>query len=454
VTERSTMAAAAAEQTLLAPPRADDGAPPLDDAFRSIRVPAAGGTVRKLLAFMGPGYLIAVGYMDPGNWATSLAGGARFGYELLFVALLSNVMAVVLQALAARLGIGAGRDLARACREAYPRPAAIALWLLAEAAICATDLAEVIGTAIGLQLLFGLPLAAGVLVTALDTFLVLALQRAGFRAIEVFVIALLAVIAVCFTVQIGLARPAWSQVAAGLLPHTGLVTDPARLYLALGIIGATVMPHNLYLHSALVQTRAFGDSLAEKRQALRYSEIDSVLALTFAFLINGAILILAAATFHAGPHQDIVELGQAHALLEPLLGGSIAPMLFAIALVCCGLNSTITATLSGQTVMEGFVNMRMAPWARRLITRGIAIVPAIIVTIVAGESATARLLILSQVMLSLQLPFAVVPLIAFTADRKGLGPLVAPRWLTALASAIAVLIIVLNGVLLWGTLTG
>lgn len=414
----------------------------LSDVHRSIATPGAGW--RKAAAFLGPGYMVAVGYMDPGNWATSLAGGSQFGYALLFVALVSNVMAIVLQSLCARLAIASGRDLAQACRDAFPRWAVYPLWLLAEIAIIATDLAEVIGTAIGLNLLFGLPLAVGVVVTALDVFLILWLQKKGFRWLEAFIIALLGIIAACFAIQIALAHPDWSQVAEGFAPTAQIARDPAMLYLALGILGATVMPHNLYLHSAIVQTRAFGDSEAEKREALRYATLDSTAALMFALLINASILILAAASFHASGRTGVAELDQAHSLLAPLLGSLMAPALFAIALLCCGLNSTVTATLSGQAVMEGFLEIRLAPWLRRLTTRLLAIVPAAGVTLLYGESETGRLLIFSQVLLSLQLSFAVIPLVMLTADRAKMGPLAAPRWLIALAGAIAAVIVALN----------
>ncbi len=428
--------------------------PPLEEVFRSIRVPATGTGWQRLLAFVGPGYLVAVGYMDPGNWATSLAGGSKFGYALLFVALLSNFMAIILQALCARLGIASGRDLAQACRDSYPKPVVWALWLLAELAICATDLAEVIGTAIGLNLLFAIPLEAGVIITALDVFLILALQNLGFRWIEAFVMALLLVITVCFGVQIALANPEWGPLLSGFMPTTQIVTNPDMLFIALGIIGATVMPHNLYLHSAVVQTRAYGESVKEKRSALKYATIDSTLALMFALLINASILILAAATFHKTGHTAVTELGDAHALLMPLLGASIAPTLFGLALLCCGLNSTVTATLAGQAVMEGFIDFRLKPWVRRLVTRMVAIVPAAVVTIIYGSGETAKLLILSQVVLSFQLPFAVVPLIMFTADRAKMGALVAPKWLTILAAIVAIIIITLNIKLLFDTATG
>ncbi|WP_439496220.1 Nramp family divalent metal transporter [Bosea sp. (in: a-proteobacteria)] len=420
------------------------GEPSLLDVFRSIPVAAKASPWRKFLTFLGPGYLVAVGYMDPGNWATSLAGGAQFGYALLVVALVSNIMAIILQSLCARLAIATGRDLAQACRDAYPRWAAWPLWLLAELAICATDLAEVIGTAIGLNLLFGIPLEIGVLITALDVFIILWLQTKGFRWIEAFIITLLGVIAVCFAVQIALADPDWGQVVRGFAPTTDIVTNPNMLYLALGIIGATVMPHNLYLHSGIVQTRAYGESLPEKREALKYATLDSTVALTFALAINAGILILAAATFYKTGQHEVSELGRAHELLAPLLGASIAPSLFAIALLCCGLNSTVTATMAGQIVMEGFIDLRLPAWLRRLVTRLVAIIPAIAVTLIYGAGQTGKLLILSQVVLSFQLPFAVVPLVMLTASRAKMGELVAPRWLTAGAAIVAAIIIVLN----------
>jgi manganese transport protein len=388
--------------------------------------------------------MVAVGYMDPGNWATSIAGGSKFGYTLLFIALLSNIMAIVLQSLCARLAIGSGRDLAQACRDGYPRWASLPLWFFAEIAIIATDVAEVIGTAIGLNLLFGIPLEIGVLLTALDVFVVLLLQRMGFRYLEAFIIAMLGVIAVCFAVQIAMADPDWGAVIRGFAPTTEIVRNPEMLYLALGIIGATVMPHNLYLHSAIVQTRDYGTTTEQKREALTFATIDSTLALCFALLINASILILAAAAFHSAGKTDVVELSNAQSLLHPLLGSAIAPTLFGIALLCCGLNSTVTATLAGQTVMEGFLQIRFAPWLRRMVTRAVAILPAAGVTLLYGEAETGKLLILTQVILSLQLPFAVIPLVQFTANRTRLGTLVAPRWLTAIAVVIAATIITLN----------
>ena len=422
----------------------DRGEASLSDVHRSIAVKGNGSSWRRAAAFVGPGYLVAVGYMDPGNWATSLAGGSKFGYTLLVVALISNIMAIVLQSLCARLAIASGRDLAQACRDAFPRPVAYVLWFLAEIAIIATDIAEVIGTAIGLNLIFGIPLEIGVLITALDVFLILYLQRLGFRWVEALVIALLAVIAVCFVVQIALADPNWGDVIRGFAPTTEIVTNPEMLYLALGILGATVMPHNLYLHSGIVQTRDYGDSLPEKREALKFATIDSTVALMFALCVNASILILAAATFYTAGQTNIAELGEAHSLLAPMLGVAIAPTLFGIALLCCGINSTVTATLAGQIVMEGFLHIKLAPWLRRLITRAIAIVPAALVTIWFGETGTAQLLILTQVVLSLQLSFAVFPLVMFTADKTKMGALVAPIWLIVFAAFIAVVIAALN----------
>lgn len=418
--------------------------PSLSEVFRSIAVPTGKSGFRRFLAFIGPGYLVAVGYMDPGNWATSLAGGARFGYTLLFVALLSNFMAILLQSLCARLAIGGGRDLAQACRDAFPRWLSFPLWLLAEAAIIATDLAEVIGTSIGLNLVFGVPVELGIFITAADVFLVLWLQRRGFRYVEAFVIAMLGVISACFLVQIAMADPDWGAVIRGFAPSVEIVRNPEMLYIALGILGATVMPHNLYLHSGIVQTRAFGTAPAARREAMRLATWDSTIALMLALVINASILILAASAFHRSGNTRIVEIDQAHALLAPLLGGEIAPLLFGIALLCCGLNATLTATMTGQIVMEGFVRLRISPALRRFVTRAVAILPAVVVVLVWGGDELGRLLILSQVVLSFQLPFAIVPLVMFTASRSKMGDLVAPRWLTALSGVIAVTIIGLN----------
>jgi manganese transport protein len=429
--------------------RREQTTPSLAEVFGSIRTRPTGPMWRKLLAFLGPGYLVAVGYMDPGNWATSLAGGSKFGYALLFIALLSNIMAIILQALCARLGVAAGRDLAQACRDAFPRWVSYPLWALAELAICATDLAEVIGTAIGLNLLFGIPLEIGVILTALDVFLILWMQKLGFRWIEAFIVVMLGVIAVCFGIQIAMADPEWGEVIRGFAPTVEIVKNPEMLYLALGIIGATVMPHNLYLHSGVVQTRAYGRSVPERREAIKLATIDSTIALMFALTINASILILAASTFHQTGQTGVTELEEVHSFLSPLLGSAFAPTLFAIALLCCGLNSTVTATMAGQIVMEGFLDIRLPPYLRRLVTRAIAIVPAAIVTIWYGSEGTAQLLILSQVILSLQLPFAIVPLVMFTSDKGKMGALIAPRWLTALAAITAIIVISLNVKLLW-----
>lgn len=430
------------------------GEPPLVDVFRSVKVQQNNSKFRRALAFVGPGYLVAVGYMDPGNWATSIAGGAQFGYALLAVALLSNIMAIILQSLCSRLAIGAGRDLAQACRDAFPRPVGFVLWLFAEVAIIATDIAEVVGTAIGLNLLFGIPLELGVVITALDVFLVLLLQRLGFRFIEAFIISLLGVIFACFLLQIALADPDWGQVIRGFAPTVEIVKNPAMLYLALGIIGATVMPHNLYLHSGIVQTRAYGESLPEKREALKFATWDSTIALMFALLVNASILILAAATFHATGNTAVAEIGEAHSMLAPLVGSLLAPKLFAIALLCCGLNSTVTATMAGQIVMEGFLDIKLAAWLRRLVTRVVAIVPAAAVTLIYGAQGTGMLLILSQVVLAFQLPFAIVPLVLFTRDREKMGALVSPLWLTLVAAVVAAIIIALNAKLLFDIFTG
>jgi manganese transport protein len=426
----------------------------LPEVHGSIRVPDGAGFWRRLFAFVGPGWLVAVGYMDPGNWATDIAGGSAFGYTLLSVVLLSNLMAIVLQSLSARLGIGAGLDLAQACRQNYSRPVTIVLWLLCEIAIIACDLAEVLGTAIALKLLFGLPLIAGVCITALDVFLILALQRYGFRRLEAFVAALLIIIAGCFAFELAWAGPDWRAAAAGLVPSTEIVSNPLMLYIAIGILGATVMPHNLYLHSAIVQTRAVGEGVAKKRDALKMATIDSTVSLGLAFFINAAILVLAAATFHVAGRTDVADIEDAHRLLAPMLGVGAAGVIFAVALLASGQNSTVTGTLAGQIVMEGFLDIRLAPWLRRLITRGIAIIPAVIGVALAGDSGATQLLVLSQVVLSLQLPFAVLPLVAFTSSRRLMGPLAAPLWLAALAWGIAAVIVCLNGWLLWGLVTG
>lgn len=407
-------------------------------------IPVSGSGWRRMLAFLGPGYLVSVGYMDPGNWATALAGGSKFGYALLCVALISNLMAILLQALCARLGFATGRDLAQACRDSFPKPVAFVLWGLAEIAICATDLAEVIGTAIGLNLLFGVPLEVGVILTALDVFLILYLQTLGFRWIEAFVVAMLAVIAICFGVQLAMAKPDLRAIIIGFAPTVEVLRNPDMLYLAMGILGATVMPHNLYLHSSIVQTRMVADTDPARREAIKYATIDSTIALMLALIINASILILAAATFHRAGQTGVADLEDAHRLLTPLLGSGTSATMFGIALLACGLNSTVTATLAGQVVMEGFINVRLPAWQRRLATRALAIAPAIIVILLYGQSGTGKLLILSQVILSMQLPFAIVPLVMFTADRSKMGSLVAPRWMTVLAAIVAVVVIILN----------
>lgn len=422
--------------------------PSLPESFRTVNIPAGAPWWRKMLAFAGPGYMVAVGYMDPGNWATDLAGGARFGYTLLSVILLSNLMAIVLQALALRLGIATGRDLAQACRDHYSRPVSFILWILCEIAIAACDLAEVIGSAIALNLLFGIPLLWGVCITAVDVLLILLLQHRGFRWLEAFVIVLVATIGACFAIELLLAQPALGEMLRGLIPTTEIISDKSKLYIAIGILGATVMPHNLYLHSSIVQTRNFGDTVAGKREAIKFATIDSTLALFFAFFINAAILILAAATFHTTGNQGVADIGDAHQLLAPLLGTSMASILFAVALLASGQNSTITGTLAGQIVMEGFLNIRLPAWLRRLITRLIAIVPAVIVTAISGERGTGQLLILSQVILSMQLSFAVVPLVIFTSEKAKMGVFVNPRWLKVLAWSVAGVIGSLNAWLL------
>jgi manganese transport protein len=428
--------------------------PSLSEVHSTIAVPKAGLWIRHLLAFAGPGYMVSVGYMDPGNWATDLAGGSQFGYTLLFVILLSNLMAVLLQALAARLGIVTGRDLAQACRDSFSRPVNITLWLACEAAIIACDLAEVIGTAIALKLLFGIPLLSGALITALDVFLLLLLMNRGFRFLEAFVIALILVIAICFAVQIIAAAPPVAAMLSGFLPSSEIVTNPEMLYIAIGIIGATVMPHNLYLHSSIVQTRAFERSDIGRRQAIKWATADSTVALTLALFVNAAILIVAAATFHTSGHANVKEIEQAYELLSPLLGLGIASALFAVALLAAGMNSSVTATLAGQIVMEGFLRLRLPNWARRLLTRGIAIVPVVVVTAVYGESGTGQLLIFSQVILSMQLPFAVIPLVRFVCDRRKMGQFTVPRSVAILAWVVAGIILTLNIKLLFDSLMG
>ena len=425
----------------------------LPDAHATVAVPKSFGFWRKLLAFSGPGYLVAVGYMDPGNWATDIEGGSRFGYTLLFVVALSSVMAMLLQPLCTRLGIATGRDLAQACRDHYSKPVSIALWLLCEVAISACDLAEVIGTAIALNLLFKIPLVLGVCLTGLDVLIVLWLASKGFRALEAIVIALMLVIAVSFGLELIFSKPDMGAVALGMLPSPEILKNPKMLYIGIAIIGATVMPHNLYLHSSIVQTRKYEQNAGGKREALKFATVDSTIALFLAFFINAAILVVAGATFHFHPSGQVVvaQIQDAHQMLSPRLGVGAASVLFALALLASGQNSTLTGTLAGQIVMEGFLNLRLRPWLRRLITRLIAIIPAIIVASLYGEHGAGSLLVLSQVILSLQLPFAVVPLILFTSDKKKMGDFATPPLLRALVWAVAALIIVLNVKLLLDT---
>jgi len=422
-------------------------APSLQEVYRSVDVARGASFFRKLLAFAGPGYLVAVGYMDPGNWATDLAGGSSFGYALLSVILLSNLMAVLLQGLASKLGIVTGRDLAQACRDHYSRGMSVILWIFCEIAIAACDLAEVIGSAIALNLLFGLPLPVGVLLTGFDVLILLSLQNRGVRLLEALVITLIATVGLCFLFEIILAKPNIADLAKGFIPTTSIITDREMLYVAIGILGATVMPHNLYLHSSIVQTRRYEETADGKAEAVKFAFVDSTIALSLAFFVNAAILVIAAATFHTSGHSEVAEIQDAHKLLTPLLGAG-ASTAFALALLASGQNSTLTGTLAGQIVMEGFLNIRIRPWLRRLITRLIAIVPAAIVAIFYGESGTAQLLILSQVILSLQLSFAVFPLVAFTSDREKMGRFVNPGWVKLLAWSTAILIAGLNAWLL------
>jgi manganese transport protein len=417
-----------------------------------VSIPRGASFWRKLWAFSGPGFLVAVGYMDPGNWATDIAGGSRFAYRLIFVLMLSNLMAVLLQTLAARLGIVTQRDLAQACRDYYSRRASLALWVLCEIAIAACDLAEVIGSAIALNLLFGLPLIWGVCVTSLDVLAILYLQHRGFRLLEALVVVLIGTIGTCYLLEIILVKPDLAAIGRGFIPTAELFTNRDMLYIAIGILGATVMPHNLYLHSSVVQTRAIERTRAGLKTAMRYNFLDSVIALNLAFFINAAILVMAAASFHRHGMTQVAEIQDAYHTLSPLLGIPFASVLFALALLCSGQNSTLTGTLAGQIVMEGFLNIRLAPWLRRLVTRLVAIVPAIIAVAFYGTSGTAKLLIFSQVILSLQLSFAVVPLVQFTSDRTKMGEFANPRWVKVLAWLVTGIIVVLNAYLLIQTL--
>ncbi|MEY2490961.1 MAG: manganese transport protein [Verrucomicrobiota bacterium] len=422
--------------------------PSLSEVHRTLVVPSSASFFRKLFAFAGPGFLVAVGYMDPGNWATDLAGGSKYNFALLSVVMISNLMAILLQALSLKLGIATGRDLAQACRDHYSRPVSFLLWVICELAIAACDLAEIIGSAIALNLLFGIPLLAGVCITGLDVLIVLFLQNKGFRYIEALVIALILVIAGCFAWELIISRPDLLGIAKGFLPSSQIITDPGMLYIAIGILGATVMPHNLYLHSSIVQTRRYELNAAGKREAIKFATIDSTLALMFALFINAAILIVSAATFYTRGRNDVAEIQDAYKLLSPLLGVTGASTLFALALLASGQNSTLTGTLAGQIVMEGFLNIRIRPWLRRLLTRAIAIIPAIIVTILSGEKGTTNLLVLSQVVLSLQLSFAVFPLVMFTSDKLKMGEFVNGLTVKCLAWFVAVVIASLNAWLL------
>ncbi|MSU60848.1 MAG: divalent metal cation transporter [Pedosphaera sp.] len=422
--------------------RADSTSPSLPEVYASVAVPKHFGFWRKLLAFSGPGYLVAVGYMDPGNWATDLQGGSKFGYTLLSVILISNLMAILLQSLCAKLGIVTGRDLAQACRDHYSKPVSFSLWFLCEIAICACDLAEVLGSAIALKLLFHIPLVAGVCITALDVLAVMYLQNKGFRYIETLVVVLIITIGGCFFAEMIFSRPSLAGIANGFIPSAEILRNREMLYVAIGILGATVMPHNLYLHSSIVQTRKYEQNPGGKREAIKFATIDSTVALMFALFINAAILILSAATFHG--RNEVGEIEKAYELLSPTLGVGIASTLFAVALLASGQNSTLTGTLAGQIVMEGFLNIRLRPWLRRLITRLIAIVPAIICLVIFGDGATDKLLVLSQVILSMQLPFAVVPLVLFTSERAKMGEFANKKWINWLAWTTAAIIIVLN----------
>jgi manganese transport protein len=424
----------------------------LTESFASVKVSSTSSFWKKLLAFSGPGLMVAVGYMDPGNWATDIAGGSKFGYTLLSVIFISNLFAILLQYLALKLGIVAERDLAQACRDHYSKTTGYVLWVMCEIAIAACDLAEVIGSAIALNLLFGLPLTWGVAITALDVLVILFFQYKGFRFIESVVASLIFVILVSFVFEMIASHPSIFPMLAGLLPHAEVVTNSSMLYIAIGILGATVMPHNLYLHSSIVQTRDYPRTEEGKKMAVKFASIDSTIALMSAFFINAAILIVAAASFHSSGHQDVADIMDAHKLLAPLLGTTIASTLFAVALLASGQNSTLTGTLAGQIVMEGFLNIRLKPWVRRLITRLIAIVPAFIVTIIYGEKGTANLLVLSQVILSMQLSFAVIPLVIFTNDKRKMGTFVNKKPLKVVAWIISFIIFGLNIYLIYDIL--
>ena len=433
--------------------RRTGGEASLAEVNRSIRVPAAGVSFwRKLAAFSGPGFLVAVGYMDPGNWATDLQGGAQYGFLLLSVILVSNFMAILLQHFCVKLGIVTGRDLAQACRDHYPMPIVWFLWILCEIAVAACDLAEVVGSAIGLQLLFGIPLVWGCCIMCIDVLAVLYLQHKGFRFIEALVVTLIGTISLCFAAELFWSKPSLTGVLLGFAPSLQIVKDPQMLYVAIGIIGATVMPHNLYLHSSIVQTRNFERTPAGKREAIKFATIDSTTALMLALFVNAAILIVAAAAFHWSGHAEVAQIQDAYKLLSPLLGVGVAGVIFALALLASGQNSTLTGTLAGQIVMEGFLNVRLTPWLRRLVTRALAIVPAVGIIGYYGEKETTHLLVASQVVLSMQLGFAVWPLLRFTDDKAKMGEFANAPWLKALGWTTAVIIIVLNAWLLFTTL--
>ncbi|MDI9869894.1 Nramp family divalent metal transporter [Flectobacillus roseus] len=426
--------------------------PSLPEVYASIDVPKTGSFWRKLWAFTGPGLMVAVGYMDPGNWATDIAGGSKFGYTLLSVILISNLFAMLLQHLSLKLGIATGKDLAQACRDAYSKPVVVALWLLCEIAIAACDLAEVIGSAIALNLLFGMPLSVGVVVTVLDVLMLLYFQNKGFRMLESIVAALIFMIFLCFSYEIAVSHPSFSQIVGNLVPKKEIILNPDMLYVAIGILGATVMPHNLYLHSSIVQTRDFEKSAEGKRSAIKFATIDSTISLGFAFFINAAILIVSAAAFHTSGNQQVADIHDAYHLLDPVLGVKMAGICFAVALLASGQNSTLTGTLAGQIVMEGFLNLHLKPWLRRLITRLLAVIPALIVTLIYGEKGTGELLVLSQVILSLQLSFAVVPLVMFTSSKKKMGEFANSKLVEIISWVVSIIIIVFNMYLLWDTL--
>lgn len=421
----------------------------LPEVFSSIEIPKNASFWRKLFAFVGPGMMVAVGYMDPGNWATDIAGGSQFGYTLLSVILISNLFAILLQHLSLKLGIVTGRDLAQACKDSYSKPVSFALWILCEIAIAACDLAEVIGSAIAINLLFGIPLVVGIIITVLDVLVLLLLQNRGFRYLEAFVIGLIFIITCCFIYELLITKPEIAAVLNGLIPTTQIIKNGDMLYIAIGILGATVMPHNLYLHSSIVQTRKFERNDEGKKEAIKFATIDSTISLLLAFFINAAILILAASAFHLNGRTDVADINNAYKLLEPILGAKLAPTFFAVALLAAGQNSTLTGTLAGQIVMEGFLEIKLKPWLRRLLTRLIAIVPALIVASIYGETGAGKLLVFSQVILSLQLSFAVVPLLQFTGNKTKMKQFANGKIMQTTAWIIAIIIIGLNGFMLW-----